>query len=170
MGDRTYLRVRFFGSIATVAAIDALLEAIDYEGLSPYHDKDETAEFLEAMSGDEECAFHDHECNYAEIERVEEVCREHNIGFAINHAEGGEYGAAFKAFYPGDGTYTSPSDGDCASITRQALEDALKSDEALMAARDLLDAAKKSEGIDTPPLTLSEEVVVYLKNLESTQK
>lgn len=96
MGDRTYTDIKFSGTISREVA-EELLDAINCEYLQAY-DSDKAAGKLTISDLANADYFYDHEVNYAQLDSVENCCREHSIPYLKTWAQGGDYGPGMTLF------------------------------------------------------------------------
>lgn len=96
MGDRTYTDIEFTGDMSEEQAAE-LVELLEAQGCdSCQYDRNDLLEALKA--GD---SFYDTECNYAQMEDIEEWCRDNEIGYRKSWEAGGDYGPGLELWKPG---------------------------------------------------------------------
>lgn len=97
MGDRTYTQIEFSGVISEEQADELvdLLEAQNCEANNPDH----TNDLLEALKAGS--SFYDGECNYAQMDDIEEWCSENDVAYLKTWEAGGGYGPGIELWRPG---------------------------------------------------------------------
>jgi hypothetical protein len=96
MGDRTYTQIEFTGEISEEQA-EELVELLKAQGC----ETNSSANLLEGLKqGDN---FYDGECNYAQMEEIEEWCGANDVGYLKSWMPGGDYGAGLALWLPGMG-------------------------------------------------------------------
>jgi hypothetical protein len=103
MGDRTHTSIRFSGRIPRSLAEELLQELEGQACLSNATDSGTLK--LEDLTD----SFYDSECNYGQMEGVEDFCREHDIAYEKTWEAGGGYG-------PGVMIYTGSEELECGTI------------------------------------------------------
>jgi len=164
MGDRAYLSITIHGHVDTVERLNTILEAMDSEGLMPANDLGEPmAWMLQAAETGTAPVFHDHECNYAEINTAEDMLQEIGQPYRVSHEEGGGYGAACWSYDPQNGVkeaIQSRDGGPCLSV--EDVRKAIEGDDPITAVRALIENADAADGGNLPPFTVSDAVRAHL--------
>lgn len=93
MGDRTYTTIKFSGEISYAQAEELIQEL---EGQGCRCDDPDTGELTVDQLADS--TFYDSECNYAQMEGVENYCREQGIKYLKTWEPGGGYGSGIMLF------------------------------------------------------------------------
>jgi hypothetical protein len=117
MGDRTYTSIRFGGKITATQA-DELIQELEGQGCrcdDPDTGKLETSQ-LTASS------FYDSECNYGQMEGVEDYCREHGIAYEKCWEAGGDYGPGIMIFTGTEEHESGTLDGEVVVTRSQFLK------------------------------------------------
>jgi hypothetical protein len=105
MGDRTWTSIRFSGKI-TQAVAEELIEQLNAQGCS-CDEGPEGKLTIEHLKLDQ--YFYDGECDYGQMEGVEDLCHEHGIAYLKTWEPGGGYG-------PGNKLFTGTEDIECGTI------------------------------------------------------
>ncbi|MDQ3024404.1 MAG: hypothetical protein M3R04_08495 [bacterium] len=87
MGDRTWTSIRFSGAIKRADA-HKLIEELEAQGCESNRVDSRDLKIEDLID-----AFHDYECNYAQMEGVEALAKELNISYFKTWQAGGDYGA-----------------------------------------------------------------------------
>lgn len=98
MGDRCDVWIKFGGKISRQAA-EALIEVLNDEYYTVFGSNPDGGEKVEMGDLDEE--FSAEEVNYANIDEIDAVCREHGIHYDMQHGAGGGYSAGCIRFLNG---------------------------------------------------------------------
>lgn len=170
MGDRTYARFYLGGHIETVAELEALVEAIENEGVRDVEGGATLTSKTEVQTNLRYCiennripAFDDDEVNYGVFHEIEDCFEEiDGLGVHFSWDAGGDYEAGQKTMMP-DGSVFTASGKDGAAVPVYDLARARESDDPLAAIDKLIAEAQKAEGKDLPPFTVSPAVAAYLK-------
>jgi hypothetical protein len=95
MGDRTDVYIVFGGCVSPRAAAE-LVEVLKAEGYRRNECGDEEPS-VENLSD----SFYANEVNYADIDEIDAVCRQHKINYDMWHGAGGGYGPAMRRYVDG---------------------------------------------------------------------
>lgn len=106
MGDRTYTSISFSGRISYALAEELVQEL---EGQACSCDEGPEGELTVEHLKVPHHQFYDTECNYAQMEGVENFCREHGIAYEKTWEAGGDYG-------PGTMIFTGTEEIQCGTI------------------------------------------------------
>lgn len=116
MGDRTYTAIRFSGKITAEQAEELILELAG-QGCQ-CDDGPEGDLTIEHLKLDQ--YFYDNECNYGQMEGVEDYCREQGIPYCKTWDAGGDYGPGMKVFTGSEEHECGTLDGDPV-VTREMI-------------------------------------------------
>jgi hypothetical protein len=114
MGDRTYTSIRFSGTISREVA-EELLEACQGEYLCS-NETDKQISLLDELKDE----LYASECNYAQLDGPESVCRARGIPYCKTWEAGGDYGPGMTVFTGEDVHECNTMDGEPA-VTRSML-------------------------------------------------
>ena len=173
MGDRVYATVHLGGHIETIKECQELENALTAE-VAAYN----LADFTEERIGCEEDArdalryfieskgvpeFFDEQCNYGVFECIEAAVSEvPGLGCCTTYEAGGGFPAGVKTVMP-NGEEHGAEGKDGALVPIYDLEQARKADDPLAAIDGLIAEAKRAQGDELPPFTVSPAVAAYLK-------
>lgn len=165
MGDRVHTTITFHGHVASLAAFQELVQAIENKG---FHDNryehqtsstaDIEATFVRDIREGIDPTFCDEQCNYANVEEMTDVCEEHGISWFAEWEAGGGFEAGHSGYVHGVG----PFDGDNATLDCTELEKILAGPDPLTVLKAKAAEMKFAAGADMPDFTVCDEVRDHL--------
>lgn len=178
MGDRCYLSFTVRGHVNTVQQMNNIIEALQTQGMEA-----ETyingpngqytrlqgleTEFLHALVHNENPSFVDEECNYANIEGLEQVMQTMGIAYAVSHGEGSEYSAGVWSWCREFGKCEAMQGHDTGSVLELSAVKACMDDKTALA--KLIVEAERAEGVGLPNFSVGEEVRQHFAPLIAKQ-
>lgn len=171
MGDRCYLSFTVRGHVNTVQQMTNIIEALQTQGMEAetyvngpngqYTRIDGLEEeFLNAILHNENPCFVDEECNYANIEGLEQVMQTMGIAYNVSHGSGSEYPAGVFSWCREFGRHEAvQGEGGGGTMLDLSAVKAVLDDPTALA--QLIVDAEKAEGEGLPNFTVGEEVRQY---------
>lgn len=161
MGDRCYLRLTLHGELDSSRHLVKIAKAIVAENMLNTYGADNTidsvyvefARFIE--DGTENPEFTDDECNYGNIDALEEVLQQCGMAYSVYHGAGGSYSAEVWSWMPERGRWSAEctEDGD-AVIGKFRISKALEAEYPIAVIKELIQRAEWAEGTGMPQFTL----------------
>lgn len=164
MGDRCYLSLSLHGRIETVDALNQVIAALEEQGM--YNDTFE-GEFINEFAGGAENArspaFHQNECNNADIGGVEMVLQSLSIPYRVEHDAGHEYCASSWSWTPEQGTTIALRVNGIGEVVEVALlKAALDEADPIAVVKALFEKNVFASGRYLPEFTVSQAVHEHL--------
>lgn len=116
MGDRTYTTIRFSGKITAAQAAELIQEL---EGQGCRCDDHDTGKLEPELLSTSQ--FYDSECNYGQMDGVENYCRDQEIPYCKTWEAGGSYGPGILIFTGSEEYACGTLDGEPV-VTRSMLK------------------------------------------------
>lgn len=160
MGDRCYLKLTLHGELNSPRHLVKIAKALVAENMTSDIARDNVdnvyatlARFIDdnADVATENPEFTDDECNYANIDDLEDVLQQCGVSYSVYHGAGGGYSAGVWSWCPEWGTSKAEAteDGD-AVIPKWKISNAVKEEDPVAAVKKLLLDAERAEGAGLP--------------------
>ena len=153
-----WLQLTLHGDIESPKVLVRTAQAIIKEGLTddePYNAtvRNLIDSFADCIGRGYTCQFSNSECNYANIDDLEQTLQDCGVSYSVDHAAGGEFGEACWSYSPAEGKHFAEMNGGSIMLGIGMVEKCMT--QGLEVLQQHVDSARKASGGYLPQFTVS---------------